>query len=398
MAVKILWVGTKAPWPPVDGGRLLVVYTLEALAAAGHEITLVVPSDATGSDREAVEKELRQWCRPHLVPSRPVPFAIAAARAMLRGLPTSVVRHTLPAVREEVARCLRAEAFDVVHAEQLQALAQCEPAFEAGLRVVWRAQNVESDLWRATAEARTWAGPFLRREARLLAECEAAAVRRTAATVALTARDAERLRALSGMPDRVHHVAAPFPAELPAADRPLPGAPALVLFGSGGWWPNAHGARWFLREAWPRVRRSLPEAQLHVFGTSGRPADAISYHPSPADSREAFAPGSILVVPLFVASGVRMKILEAWARGVPVVATPEAAAGMGEEDRHSVLISNDVAEFEKAIVELACSSELRASRVGHGRQRLRAAHQAPTVASLLDASYRGQVRPVTRGS
>jgi glycosyltransferase involved in cell wall biosynthesis len=389
--VKILWVGTKEPWPPVDGGRLLVWYTLEALAAAGHEITLVVPFDPTRSDRDAVEKELGRLCRPHLVPARPAPLALAACRAWLRGLPTSVIRHTLPPVRDEVARCLRAESFDVVHAEQVQALAQCEPAFAARIRVVWRAQNVESDLWAATARHFWWLSPFLRREAQAMSAYESAAVHRTSATIALTRPDADRLAALSGLavqsPERrsppIHHIPAPFPAELPQADAPLPGSPAIVLFGSGGWWPNAQGAKWFLREAWPLVRKALPEAHLHVFGKTMAASDGVSFHSPPADSREAFAPGSILVVPLFVASGVRMKILEAWARGIPVVATPAAAGGLPLGDASGLVIAPDAAGMAEALIHAGRSGR-GVSLASGGHRQLRAAHDA----ALLEACYR----------
>ncbi len=62
-----------------------------------------------------------------------------------------------------------------------------------------------------------------------------------------------------------------------------------------------------------------------------------------------FPEGAILVVPLRIASGVRMKILEAWARGVPVVATQEAVAGLGVEDGAGYLVAGDGMEFSSAI-------------------------------------------------
>ena len=46
--MRILWVATKSPWPPVDGGRLLLWETLGALAAAGHDVTLVAPAPPAG--------------------------------------------------------------------------------------------------------------------------------------------------------------------------------------------------------------------------------------------------------------------------------------------------------------------------------------------------------------
>ena len=152
--MKALVVATKAPWPPVDGGRLLLRNTLEGLAAAGCRATLVAPVDPARFDLGAVREALAGCCEPRLVPAPSAgrtPSPAALVRVLLGGTPLSIVRHALPAVRREVQRSLKEERFDLVHAEQLQAFAQAEPAFAGGLPVVLRAQNVESDLWREAA-------------------------------------------------------------------------------------------------------------------------------------------------------------------------------------------------------------------------------------------------------
>jgi hypothetical protein len=305
-------------------------------------------------------------------------------------------------VREEVARLLASARFDAVHAEQLQALPQAEPAFELGVPVVLRAQNVESDLWRATAGLHPWAGPWFAREARRLARFEGAAVRRAAATVALTAEDAERLRGLAGGEAHVVAVPPPFPTELPPSDVPLPGAPALVLLGSGGWLPNRDGARWFLEEAWPRVRERTPGARLHLFADAGPGSEGgeglpggVERHPPPVESRNAFAPGSVLVVPLRIASGIRMKILEAWARGVPVIATPEAAAGLAAEDGRELLLASDPEGWARAVERLSPhpiegrgeGAGTAAGLVDAGRRALARRHGAQAAAAALEALY-----------
>ncbi|RMH17788.1 MAG: glycosyltransferase [Acidobacteria bacterium] len=220
-----------------------------------------------------------------------------------------------------------------------------------------------------------------------MARWEGRAVRRTAATVALTAEDARRLAALAGRPDRVRVVPAPFPDRLPDAGRSLPGEPPVVVLGSAGWPPNRDGLRW-LAAAWPRVRTVLPAARLHVFGSdlgAAVPAGdaSIVVHPPPADSRQAFAPGSVLVVPLRVASGVRMKILEAWARGVPVVATPEAARGLDAEDGRQLLLAATAEQLARALERLRREPALAGALVREGREILRRRHALPLVAGAL---------------
>jgi glycosyltransferase involved in cell wall biosynthesis len=383
---SLLVVATKPPWPPIDGGRLLLALTLEGLAAAGCRVTLV----ASSLDGAPAGERLRAWCEPVLVPARSVSLALALARSRLGSAPLALARHAQPAVRREVERRLATERFDLVHVEQLQALPQAEPALRRGVPVVLRAQNVESDLWTATA-SRTpgWRGRLLVVEARRLARWEGEAVRRVAATFPLSEEDAARLRQLAGGGGRIQVVRPPFP-ELPPGLSPLPGAPPVVLLVSRGWLPNEDSIAWFLGEAWPAVRAEVPGAVLHVFGADpGEPAPSGAvHHSAPRDSAEAFAPGSILAVPLRIASGVRMKILEAWARGVPVVGTPAAVAGLEVEDGRELLVAADPAGFARAIARLQSENGLAQRLAGNGRRALRERHDPAQVVDDLLAAYR----------
>jgi hypothetical protein len=377
MNLNVLVVATKQPWPPVDGGRLLLALTLEGLEAAGCRTTLVAPD---------------------LRPVSPAGAVTAVAASVLGGQPLAIARHRQPALRRDVERHLTAERFDLVHVEQLQALPQAEPAFRLGVPVVLREQNVESDLWAATA-VRTAGlkGRLLGVESRRLARWEGKAVRRVAATLPLTAEDAARLRWLSGGKGLVRVVRAPFP-DLAPGPGPLPGDPALVLLVSRGWLPNEDSVAWFLREVWPAVRSESPGAVLHIFGADpdSTPPPGAVHHPAPRDSAEAFAPGSILAVPLRIASGVRMKILEAWARGVPVVGTPAAVAGLEAEAGRELLVAADASAFARAVARVHREPGLADRLVEEGRRARRERHDPARVAADLLAVYREVLGSVAR--
>ncbi len=179
----------------------------------------------------------------------------------------------------------------------------------------------------------------------------------------------------------------PFAAELPAAPAGLEGEPAVVLLGSGGWRPNEDAIAWFTGEIWPEVSRALPAARLHVFGkTPGRDSSGsprIVWHGPPADSAAAFASGSIQVVPLRFGSGVRMKVLESWARGIPVVATPEGAAGLEAADGVDLLVAKDAAGFIAAFRRLSAEPHLAEGLVKAGRAALVRRHDPAAVARRL---------------
>jgi hypothetical protein len=395
IAVNVLVVATKAPWPAIDGGRFLLLNTLQALAA-GCRLTLVAPVDPGRFDLAAVARELAPFCTPALVPAAPLSPAAALHRA--GGAPLSIARHTLPAVRAEVERRLAAERFDLVHAEQLQALPQAEPAFARKVPVVLRAQNVESDLWAATARrGRGLRGWLLRGEARKLAAWEGEAVRRADATLALTAEDAARLRELAGGAGNVGVVRAAFP-DLPPGTGRLEGDPAVTLFGSRGWLPNEESTAWFGAEVWPAVRAACPGAVLHLFGAEafGSAAPGAVLHPSPQESAEVYAPGSILAVPLRIASGIRIKILEAWSRGVPVVATPAALSGLETEDGREALVAGDARGFAAVIGRIHREPGLASALVQAGRRARRERHDPAVVAGVLVKEYREVCRLAAR--
>jgi glycosyltransferase involved in cell wall biosynthesis len=408
--MRILWIATKPPWPPRDGGRLLQTLTLEALAQEGIEITVVAPGPVPVAGSEmTTSKAPGHSVRLELVPGGSAPDTSAprlstpgssgvlrtAVRSLATGAPWTVAAHRNPSVTARVAALLDVPGgFDAVHVEQVQAWTQASAARKRGLPTVVRAQNVESDLWRGMARLPRIPRPLrpiFRWQGTRLARWEAAVVRRAGAVTALTRPDATRLSALAGG-RRVERVTAPFPERLAPGKGSLEGDPPLVIFGSGGWWPNRDGREWFLHELWPEVFRAVPGVRLHVFGgdpTAGSQDSGMRSHPAPSDSRRPFVPGSILLVPLRLASGVRMKILEAWARGVPVAATPEAAAGLDAEDGRELLLFRDTRELIDALRRLRREPQL-AQRLSHeARKCLRRRHDPGRVARELVRIYRG---------
>lgn len=383
---------TKPPWPPIDGGRLVVTHTLAALAARGHAIDLVSPYDAAEVDPHEVTRQLAPWCHAHLVAARPRSLPRAGLRSLAGRMPLAIARHDHPAVRHCVAELLHEGRWDAVHAEQLQALPASTPAFASGVAVVLRCQNVESALWQGYAR-RTHGVPSLLAalEARRLARWEARALRRATAVLALTAEDAVRLQVLSGV--EVATITAPFPARLAAGAALVAGRPAAVTLGSAGWRPNEDGLAWLVREVWPAVRAALPEAVLHVYGDGDvTGADGVLQHVAPTDSRGAFPAGAACIVALRYGSGVRMRILEAWARGVPVIATAEAAHGLGVRDGRELLLATTPQDFASALARLQGEPALAAALVSAGRARLAARHDPATIGTRLEEVYAAAAR------
>lgn len=385
--LRILVIATKPPWPPVDGGRLVLLQTIEALAGMGHRVDLVTPA---GGEIDEIADALAPICTPHLVPATPRSAFGSLVRGLAAGVPATVARHSIPAVRRVVDRLLTDGGVDVVHAEQLHALPQAETAHRMGVPVVHRAHNVESMLWAYSASHRgPIASPFFALEARRMSVQEADALASTACTIALTEPDRRALSELDPGAS-IHTVPAPFPVEMAAGGGPLDGEPAVVTLTSSTWAPSRDAAEHLATRVWPTVRRTLPGAVLHIFG-AGHHLDGLAGvvpYPSPDDSRTAFPAGAIVLVPERHPTGVPMKALEAWARGLPLLVNQATAEILDAEDSRELLVAADADETAAALGRLSSEPGLRKRLVDGGREKLRSNHDPARVAEHLTRIYR----------
>lgn len=381
--LRVLAVATKSPWPPVGGGSVALHTLLTALTGAGMEVTLVAPGPAARDDSAA-------GYRVRVVPVAPRSWA-AVAPHLACGLPAAVARFHLPVLGRVVEDEVAAFAPDVLHLEQLH-LAWLLPALAPVVPVVLRQQNVESLLLRRLARLRR--APFswlLRREAARLANLESRACRAAHVVAAISAVDAARLRELAPGAS-VTTLPVPFAAAAPAAAARLAGDPPLIALGSFDWAPNRDGVTWFLRTVWPGLRSQLPTAVLHLAGPGSdtlvpRHRPAVVCHGVVPSTDELLDPRGIVLVPLRAGSGVRLRILEAWAAGIPVVTTPVGGEGLVAEDGDGAALAESPEAFAAAVAAVAADAPLRSRLVARGRLRL-ADHDPGTVAAAARDIYR----------
>ena len=120
--------------------------------------------------------------------------------------------------------------------------------------------------------------------------------------------------------------------------RPSGREPYTLLFlGSFRHLPNVEALEWFLRDVFPRIRRDEPRARLVIVGSdppprhSLRDSEAIEMIGFVEDVREPLMRYSLFVCPILAGSGVRVKLLEAFAAGIPVVSTRLGAEGLADQ-------------------------------------------------------------------
>jgi glycosyltransferase involved in cell wall biosynthesis len=183
----------------------------------------------------------------------------------------------------------------------------------------------------------------------------------------------------------------------PPRRRPVTQPVVLFLgnFAAGPGSANGDALVWFIADVWPRVLQETPAAECRIVGKissdlrariAGAPGVRVVGFVESLET--AFAEARVSVAPVRFGTGTRIKILDAWAHGCPVVSTSAGAEGLGAKSGDNLLLADDAAAFAARCVELL-RDPLRAAQIGAaGRRTVAAAYDAAKIEERLAAFFR----------
>jgi len=365
--VRALWISHFVPWP-LRGGAYLRSYHLLAELAREAEVSFVTLRSRTGPGatvldgaREALEAHCER-VRILDIPAERLPFAreTIVARSLVSGSYDEVwlrSRSMAAAVAEEVASFRPSLVyFDTIGLSQYA-------RGMAGLPLVMNHHNVESHMMRRRAAAAR--NPVLRSilavQARRLEAAEAATARTFDLHLAVSVLDRERLAAIHpGIRAEVvpNGTDTDYFAARGSAEPLVP--ESLVFVGGLHWYPNRSAVEWLLREVVPMLRARRPGFRLTVVGKAptaemlriAREDPRIRLVGEAEDIRPFVRESAVFACPMHEGGGTRLKILDAMAQGVPVVATSMAVEGIDVVDGDSALLADDPSRFVDALIRV----------------------------------------------
>jgi polysaccharide biosynthesis protein PslH len=340
--VKDLLVGTHTP--ALGSGRALRTYGLARALALNGGLTLLYAR--FGADEpDAAFRAIPGIELHEVVPSRGARRLLAYGAARAAGVPDAFARGISPELTRAARRLAadprrgRVIADGPAAAAALAGLARTRP-------VVYNAHNLESSF-RHDLDARGLGSPRALRafERRLLASATESWM--VSETDLLAARELCPPAHLRYVPNVVD-VAAIAPVSHTV------GAQRAMFVADFAYEPNRNGLRFLLDEVFPLVWRELPDARLALVGGGlQRPARAdarIETLGFVHDLAHVYAQASCALAPLLQGGGTPLKLIEALAYAVPVIATPRAVAGLEVRDGEHCLVADGAAEFAAKLV------------------------------------------------
>jgi glycosyltransferase involved in cell wall biosynthesis len=235
-------------------------------------------------------------------------------------------------------------------------------------------------------------GGLTARQRATLAARERAAIEGADATVALSETDAERVRALAA-PRALHVVPLGYDPGVRLPE-PRERLATVAYVGSFDYSPNVEAARLLLAE-WPAIRAATGASRLVVVGRQADrhvpEGDGVEVRSDVPDVPAALADADVLVVPLVSGGGVRVKIIEAFALGLPVVSTALGIEGIAAKDgRHAVVVAGP-SDLPDAIASLR-SAHVRESLAAAARELWEVCYSPRHMAAAMLDVYQSVLR------
>ncbi|WOJ97791.1 glycosyltransferase family 4 protein [Congregibacter brevis] len=355
---KLLFLTPELPYPPQSGGKVKSLKLLEALAER-YEVTLVSPLKLDDADHRPAFEE-KSPCVQHIHRRVNVPrSAKSLVGSYLRRKPLNVHRSYDGALAQQVRRL--APSHDVIFLDHYEVSAYLPDNYQ-GL-VVYHAHNAYHQIW--DRYARLPGNPAFK----LAALVEAGRVRRAEQKIAERAdlvfaspNDAEMLISSGIDASKIahtYHLGDDSQLELP----PLEFAATkkkLMYVGLLGWEANVVGLLWFIENVWPRLLQEHPDLEFDIVGKNPdqRLLDAVAIYPGirlrgfVADLQEVYKDSRVSVAPLLFGSGMKVKVLDAMARGLPTVTTPVGAEGVDYVNNQHICVAQNAEDMAIAALNL----------------------------------------------
>jgi polysaccharide biosynthesis protein PslH len=403
---RILYLTQVLPYPLNTGARVRQYYVLRYLARI-HEVTLV--SFVRSDDRPEHIAHLKTVC--HAVYTVPMVRSRlhdgqAALKGLLTHLPIVITRDEITSMQQTLARLLASELFDVVHADQVS-MSMYGLMGKDARRVI----DLHNAMYLVTERLAAHESNPLKRlifqhEAHALARYEAELCAKYDQVIFVTDEDRKLIEQQIThwkvrVPDRCFTT---IPICIDPSDklpiRPVARPQRITALGVMFWPPNAEGVLWFAQEIWPHIHAQQPQLIFTIVGKNP-PGYLSQLHDTNGIEVLGFVPEvesilaetAVFVVPLRAGGGMRVKILDTWSWGLPIVSTRIGAEGIDIRDGENILIADTPDAFGAAVLRAASDSDLNQQLRWNGRRWVEEKYDWKIVYQAWDEVYARMLKP-----
>lgn len=379
------------PYPLLTGGQTRSFNLIKRLSALGHQITLfsLVKSSA---ERKYVD-QLEKYCLEIKVFNRSekpwTPGNIL--KTGFSFYPFLVIRNWAEGEKGAIAKKIKEEKFDLIHAETFYVMPHIP---KTSIPILLVEQTIEYLVYRHFAEM--FKLPLVKQLLYLdvlkMKYWELKYWKVAARVIAMSEEDKKTMRdQISGIDVDI----VPNGVDSDFFNTPLTSrsaSPIVLYLGNFTWLQNREAVQVLREKVWPKIKKTLPSAKLWIVGKEAKSFFA-SLESSDIkvtevlDVREVYQKASVLVAPIYGGGGTRYKNFEAFASGLPVVTTSIGIRGTKAKDEVDVIIRDKPEEIALAAIKLLTNQKLAGQIAKNARIMVKEKYDWDPIARKLSAVY-----------
>ncbi len=399
--MKILQLCNKPPYPPVDGGSKAMNNLTQGLIDLGHEVHVICISTPKNKMLKGdLPRAYKQKTKVKTVFIDTSINLVDAFSDLITQDNYNISRFFSTDLDIELIKTLDEEKYDIVQLESLFMTPYITTIKRhSKAKIILRSHNLEYMIQEriASGEKNIFKKPYRRYLAKQLKQYELNILNNVDGISAISPADAKNYRQFGC---KTPIVTIPFGLDLAEYElhdrKKIKGD--LFHLGSMDWLPNLEGVYWFLEKVWPAVHKSCPDITLDLAGIKmpqhmlDLELKNVTIQGKVPDALEFMARKRIMIVPLFSAGGMRVKIIEGMAMGKTIISTAIGAEGISVKDGKDILIANDAGEFVKAIKKLTKDPDLCAEIGANARETIANKYANNIFCQDLAAFYEGLLK------
>ena len=366
--MRVLMLSPTLPWPLNMGSKIRIYHVLREMARAGHEVSLLtLAHEPYGmADLESLKAHCKKL---YVVPVKNRSRPRAALKALLSFKPYGVAKFENPEFREAVSEALQ-ENYDILWVHFMETLAYMPKRrlWERKPVVVLDQHNADERFWETFArEGSPWVRFFAKFNLWQLRRFQASVLKEVDIILSVSKEDADFTQSrLSNPATQVWVVPNGVDTEKLRPPDIAERKNRIIFCGAMDVLMNIDAVNWFAYRVLPRVREAVPDAEFWIVGRDPTPkVKALASLPGVRvtgqveDVRPYYAEAKVAVAPFRYGGGTKLKVLEAMALGVPVVATPIGCQGIEAVPGKHLFKEENEKAFAERVVNLLQEENLR---------------------------------------
>ncbi|HED36457.1 MAG TPA: TIGR03087 family PEP-CTERM/XrtA system glycosyltransferase [Gammaproteobacteria bacterium] len=358
----------RVPYPPNKGEKLRTYHQMEHLLAKGHKVSVCTPAH-NHEDEQSISSL-------HSATNVSTTFERMgrALPRLIKGLFTfkalSVSNFYSPGLQAKLEQLIKQENFDVILCTSSSMAEyifksneiQLQLSSNQSIMLLMDFMDLDSDKWKQYSTSSSWPMKWVySREARLLSQLEQKIQKTFAHCFFISRNEVDLFQASTGSAQNVHVLGNGIDNKsfYPAKKKLENTDPVFIFTGVMDYKPNVDAVLWFAQHAWEKIRKKYPQARFIIAGMNPSQPVKNLEHTSGIEVTgfvdnilPYYHQSDYFVAPFTIARGVQNKILQAFACGLPVIASSMGAEGIECIDGEHIIIAETTDEYLQAIDRL----------------------------------------------